>query len=126
LQVATNIQHTVRYTELASTKFQGLWVDCSILTFIVDLPRKKSLSRMNIRLNHQQRDAIDRAASYLGKNRSDLVLEVACREAEHVLLDRVYIAVGEETFANLCQLLDSPPEPSEGLRKLIRMKAPWA
>ncbi|MDZ8084233.1 MAG: hypothetical protein RMY16_01350 [Nostoc sp. DedQUE12b] len=22
-----NIQHTVRYTELASTKFQGLWDD---------------------------------------------------------------------------------------------------
>ena len=83
-------------------------------------------SSMNIRLNHQQRDAIDRAASYLGKNRSDFVLEIACREAEHVLLDRAYIAVGEETFANLCQLLDAPPEPSEGLRKLMRVKAPWA
>lgn len=83
-------------------------------------------SSMNIRLNHQQRDAIDRAASYLGKNRSDFVLEIACREAEHVLLDRAYIAVGEETFANLCQLLDCPPEPSEGLRRLMQVKAPWA
>jgi uncharacterized protein (DUF1778 family) len=83
-------------------------------------------SSMNIRLNHQQRDAIDRAASYLGKNRSDFVLEIACREAEHVLLDRAYIAVGEETFDRLCQLLDAPPEPNEGLRKLMRLKAPWA
>ena len=48
------------------------------------------------------------------------------REAEHVLLDRAYIAVGEETFDLLCQLLDAPPEPSEGLRKLMRVKAPWA
>jgi uncharacterized protein (DUF1778 family) len=37
-------------------------------------------SSMNIRLNHQQRDAIDRAARCLGKNRSDFVLEIACRE----------------------------------------------
>jgi uncharacterized protein (DUF1778 family) len=83
-------------------------------------------SSMNIRLNHHQRDAIDRAARYLGKNRSDFVLEIACREAEHVLLDRAYIAVSEETFENFCQMLDSPPEPSEGLRKLMRVKAPWA
>jgi uncharacterized protein (DUF1778 family) len=83
-------------------------------------------SSMNIRLNRQQRDTLDRSASYLGKNRSDFVLEVACREAEHVLLDQVYIAVSEETFANFCQMLDSPPEPSEGLRKLMQVKAPWA
>ena len=83
-------------------------------------------SSMNIRLNRQQRDTLDRAASYLGKNRSDFVLEIACREAEHVLLDRAYITVGEETFANLCQLLDAPPQPAEGLRKLMQVKAPWA
>ena len=90
-------------------------------------------SSMNIRLNHQQRDTIllgrcyanDRTASYLSKNRSDFVLEIACREAEHVLLDRALIAVGEETFEHLCQLLDAPPEPTEGLRKLMQVKAPW-
>jgi uncharacterized protein (DUF1778 family) len=91
-------------------------------------------SSINIRLNHQQRDTLDslserlrqRAARCLGKNRSDFVLEIACREAEHVLLDQAYIAVGEETFANFCQMLDSPPEPSEGLRKLMQVKALWA
>lgn len=83
-------------------------------------------SSMNILLNHRQRDMIDRAASYLSKNRSDFVLEIACREAEHVLLDRALIAVGEETFEHLSQLLDAPPEPTEGLRKLMQVKAPWA
>jgi uncharacterized protein (DUF1778 family) len=53
-------------------------------------------------------------------------LEIACREADRVLLDQAYIAVSEETFANFCQILDSPPEPSEGLLKLMRVKAPWA
>ena len=82
-------------------------------------------SSMNIRLNHQQRDTLDRAARCVGKNRSDFVLEIACREAEHVLLDQAYITVGEETFANFCQMLDAPPPPTEGLLKLMRVKAPW-
>lgn len=56
---------------------------------------------------------------------SSPVLEIACREAEHVLLDRAYIAVGEVTFANFCQMLDSPPASAEGLRKLMQV-APWA
>jgi uncharacterized protein (DUF1778 family) len=89
------------------------------------VPRSPRNSSMNIRLNHQQRDSIDRAARCLGKNRSDFVLEIACREAENVLLDQAYIVVGEETFANFCQLLDNPPPPSEGLQKLMQGKAPW-
>ena len=83
-------------------------------------------SSMNIRLNHQQRDTLDRSARCLGKNRSDFVLEIACREAEHVLLDQAYITVGEETFANFCQMLDAPPAPAEGLLELMRVRAPWA
>jgi uncharacterized protein (DUF1778 family) len=82
-------------------------------------------STMNIRLNQSQRDLIDRAASCLGKNRSDFVLETAYREAEQVLLDRAYITVGEETFNNFCQMLDNPPQPSEALSKLMQVKAPW-
>jgi uncharacterized protein (DUF1778 family) len=83
-------------------------------------------SSMNIRIDRRARNLIDRAASCLGKNRSDFVLEIACREAENVLLDRAYIAVGEETFTNFCQMLDNPPSPSEGLLKLMKKKAPWA
>lgn len=82
-------------------------------------------STINIRLNRQQRNTIDRAAQTLGKNRSDFVLEIACREAENVLLDQAYIAVNEDTFQTLCQLLDNPPAPSPGLRKLMAAKAPW-
>jgi uncharacterized protein (DUF1778 family) len=47
-------------------------------------------------------------------------------EGQHVLLDRAYIAVEEETFEHLYKLLDPPPEPTEGLRQLMRVKTPWA
>ena len=39
---------------------------------------------INIRARQRQRDLIDEAAAVLGKNRSDFMLETACREAEAV------------------------------------------
>ena len=43
---------------------------------------------INIRARLTQRNLIDKAAAVLNKNRSDFMLEAACREAENVLLDR--------------------------------------
>jgi len=37
---------------------------------------------------------IDHAAETLGKSRSDFMLELACREAEAVLLDRRFFQLG--------------------------------
>ena len=50
---------------------------------------------INLRALPEQRDLIDRAASLLGKNRSDFMLETACREAESILLDRRVFALDE-------------------------------
>ena len=46
---------------------------------------------INLRANQKQRALIDRAAETLGKNRSDLMLEAACREADAVMLDRRFL-----------------------------------
>jgi uncharacterized protein (DUF1778 family) len=45
---------------------------------------------INLRVSRAQKSLIDRAAHALGRNRSDFMLETACREAESVLLDRRY------------------------------------
>jgi uncharacterized protein (DUF1778 family) len=80
---------------------------------------------INIRARANQRDMIDRAADALGKNRSDFMLEVACREAENVLLDRRYFTLSGEQFEAFTALLDSPPKTNERLRELLATKAPW-
>jgi len=79
---------------------------------------------INIRARANQRDMIDRAADALGKNRSDFMLEAACREAENVL-DRRYFTLSEEQFEAFTALLDSPPKTNERLRELLATKAPW-
>lgn len=80
---------------------------------------------INIRAQQIQRDLIDRAAEALGKNRSDFMLETACREAEAVLLDRRFFALEDEKFKQFLDLLDAPPGANEKLRTLLTTKAPW-
>jgi uncharacterized protein (DUF1778 family) len=80
---------------------------------------------INIRAKKGQRDLIDQAASALGKNRSDFMLETACREAETVLLDRRVFPLDEVTWERFNALLDAPARDLPQLRKLLSTKAPW-
>ena len=80
---------------------------------------------INIRARQRQRDLIDEAAAVLGKNRSDFMLETACREAEAVLLDRRVFVLDEATWKRFTALLDAPPRDLPRLRKLLSTPAPW-
>ena len=80
---------------------------------------------INLRANRNQRAVIDRAAEKLGKNRSDFMLEAACREAEAVLLDQRYFQLDEKAFNKFAAALEKAPADNPRLRRLLRTKAPW-
>jgi uncharacterized protein (DUF1778 family) len=80
---------------------------------------------INLRANRNQRAVIDKAAERLGKNRSDFMLEAACREAEAVLLDQRYFNLDKKTFEKFTAALDRAPSENPRLRRLLRTKAPW-
>lgn len=80
---------------------------------------------INLRALPEQRDLIDQAASLLGKNRSDFMLEAACERAQSVLLDQVYFRLDADKFQKFMDLLDAPPQPNPGLERLMSPKAPW-
>ena len=77
------------------------------------------------RANRKQRAVIDRVAETLGKNRSDFMLEAACREAEAVLLDQRYFQLDEKEFKKFTAALDKPPAENPRLRRLLSTKASW-
>lgn len=85
-------------------------------------PRDVSI---NLRASRRQRALIDRAAEALGRNRSDFMLEAACREAEAVLLDRRLFTLESAAFRTFTAMLDAPPAANPKLRRLLREKAPW-
>ena len=81
---------------------------------------------INLRARPEQRDLIDHAASLLGKNRSDFMLEAACDRAQAVVLDQVFFSLDTAKFARFTALLDAPPQPNPGLKRLMAVKAPWS
>jgi uncharacterized protein (DUF1778 family) len=80
---------------------------------------------INLRANQRQRALIDRAAQTLGKNRSDFMLEAACREADAVLLDRRFFPLDENAYRRFVAALDTSPADNPRLRRLLASKAPW-
>lgn len=80
---------------------------------------------INLRANQRQRALIDRAAETVGKNRSDFMLEAACREADAVLLDRRLFVLDEKAYKRFTTVLDRPPLHNPRLRRLLATKAPW-
>ena len=87
--------------------------------------RKLRAENINLRVTRNQKALIDRAASALGRNRSDFMLEAACQEAESVLLDRRYFVLSEAEFKRFTVMLDKPPASNPRLQRLLRTKAPW-
>jgi uncharacterized protein (DUF1778 family) len=81
---------------------------------------------INLRALPEQRDLIDQAASLLGKNRSDFMLEAACERAQAVVLDQVFFNLDADKFQQFTALLDAPPNLNPGLERLMAVKAPWS
>ncbi|MEY0133892.1 DUF1778 domain-containing protein [Providencia rettgeri] len=80
---------------------------------------------INLRALPEQRDLIDEAASLLGKNRSDFMLEVACERAQAILLDQVFFQLDNEKFQQFNLLLDAPVNGNPGLDRLMSIETPW-
>lgn len=80
---------------------------------------------INLRALPEQRDLIDEAASLLGKNRSDFMLEVACERAQAILLDQIFFQLDNEKFQQFNLLLDAPANSNPSLDRLMSIETPW-
>jgi len=80
---------------------------------------------INLRASKRQKRLIDQAAELLNTSRSEFMLDVACREAEALLLEQTRFALSEEKFKRFMATLDQPPRDNAKLRKLLQSKPPW-
>ena len=74
----------------------------------------------------EQKALIDRAASRLGKTRTEFMLDSAREAAENALLDRRLFLLDASNHANFVARLGAPAEPSAALKKPLATSAPWA
>lgn len=80
---------------------------------------------INLRADEHRRALIDRAAEATGKNRSEFMLDAACREATAVLLDRRFFQLDAKAYKRFIAALDKSPTASPKLRRLMASRAPW-
>ena len=80
---------------------------------------------INLRADERRRALIDRAAEATGKNRSEFMLDAACREATAVLLDRRLFQLDPKAYKQFTATLDKSPTANPKLRRLMASRAPW-
>ena len=80
---------------------------------------------INLRADRTKRALIDRAAEKAGKNRSEFMLEAACRQATEVLLDQRLFMIDEKAYKRFTDALDAPPTENKRLKRLLVSKARW-
>ncbi|EPL4527058.1 DUF1778 domain-containing protein, partial [Enterobacter asburiae] len=65
------------------------------------------------------------AAEILHKSRTDFILEMACKPAENVILDRRVFNFNDEQYAEFIDMLDAPVEDDASIKKLLARKPQW-
>ena len=80
---------------------------------------------INMRVEPGQHALLTRAAEALNKDRSAVILEVACREAENVLLDRRFFQLDDNEFAAFEAALEAPVLDNDKLKSLLTNPSPW-
>jgi uncharacterized protein (DUF1778 family) len=104
-----------------------MYIHCMYRKIKMASPTKaeRTGSTINLRIDKRKRALIDRAAQRLGKNRSEFMLEVACREATTVLLDQRLFMLDDKTYRRFTDALDKAPSENPRLRRLLTARAPW-
>ena len=82
-------------------------------------------SPINMRVEPSQHALLTKAAAMLNKDRSGFILDVACREAENVLLDQRLFQLDDDAFAAFEAALDAPVPNNAKLKALLASTSPW-
>ena len=80
---------------------------------------------INLRASADQKALIDRAASLLGKSRTDFMLDSARETAEDTLLDQRLFLLDDADYEQFVARLDAPVETPDALRQLLSTPSPW-
>jgi uncharacterized protein (DUF1778 family) len=73
--------------------------------------------RLQVRLDEQSKEILQRAASYRRKGVSQFVLSTALAEAEKVIREHEAITLSNQDWTALLDALAKPPAPNRALRK---------
>ncbi len=79
---------------------------------------------INMRVEPGQQALLTKAAALVNKDRTSFILEVACREAENILLDQRLFQLDDSAFLAFEEALDRPVPPNAKLKNLLSEASP--
>ena len=80
---------------------------------------------LNIRIDVDTRDLVDRAADVSGQNRTDYMLTVLRERSIEVLLTQRLFTLNSADWASFVERLDDPPPPNAKLKALLAREPIW-
>ena len=80
---------------------------------------------INMRVEPSQHALLTKAAAVLHKDRSAFILDVACREAENVLLNQRLFYLEYDDFKSFETALNEPLPENSKLKALLAETSPW-
>lgn len=80
---------------------------------------------INMRVEPAQQALLTKAAAVLSKDRTAFILDVACREAEKVLLDQRIFHLDDCQLTAFEAALEAPVAENSKLSKLLSDPSPW-
>jgi len=80
---------------------------------------------INMRVEPSQHELLTKASKVLHKDRSAFILDIACREAENVLLDQRLFLLESDAFDKFEKALNSPLPKNSKLEQLMAEPSPW-
>ena len=92
---------------------------------ITRAPKVARDNQINLRATDAERAVIDYAASLVKKSRTDFILELACQEAQNIILDQRLFMLDDEQYDAFIEDLESPLQNVEGRQRLMDVKPEW-
>jgi uncharacterized protein (DUF1778 family) len=80
---------------------------------------------INMRVEPSQHALLTKAAHVLNVDRSAFILDVACREAENVLLNQRFFQLDDDSMAAFDAALEAPAPSNAKLKSLLANPSPW-
>jgi uncharacterized protein (DUF1778 family) len=80
---------------------------------------------INMRVEPSQHALLTKAAALLHKDRSTFILDIACREAENILLDQRFFQLNDNDFRAFEAALTAPIPENATLKALLNETPPW-
>lgn len=81
--------------------------------------------RLNLRLDPEQKQLLQRAADIENASLTEFVLRVSLREARDAILDQKVFLLSPENYDSFVAEITNVPDADERIKRLMGVPSPW-